>query len=231
MEKKYSNILTIVLVLAIVAILGVLIYLGIKLIGEPSKIRSEAEEAVEEFNQNTPDTSNSTSEESDISLEDALNNLGEDEVSSLYQKNEESTTDTYYNGYKVIGTISIPSIDLNYPILEENSSRAEKNSIIVTYPKNPKEALNKVGNVVFSGHNYQNGTFFSNISKLSTGSKIYIKDYTGNKVQYSVYNMYETSDSDFDFASRDTEGRREITLYTCSGEAGRRIVVYASEIT
>jgi sortase (surface protein transpeptidase) len=43
--------------------------------------------------------------------------------------------------------------------------------------------------------------------------------------------MYETSDSDFDFASRDTEGRREITLYTCSGEAGRRIVVYASEIT
>ena len=80
------------------------------------------------------------------------------------------------------------------------------------------------------GHNYKNGTFFSDIGKLTTGAKIYIKDTSGTKLEYQVYNSYETTDSDMTYATRETNGSREITLSTCSNEAGKRIIVYAKQI-
>ena len=189
-----------------------------------NKTNKKAEDVVSQFDKNTDntnnedkDSSNNNSSEADgnnSSLQDILDNLGNDNSNSIYQ--QQGNKDTYYEGYKVIGTISIPSIDVEYPILEE-------------YPQDPANAVNKPGNLVLWGHNYKNGTFFSDIGKLTTGAKIYIKDTSGTKLEYQVYNSYETTDSDMTYATRETNGAREITLSTCSNESGKRIIVYAKQ--
>ena len=72
----------------------------------------------------------------------------------------------------------------------------------------------KVVKAVLIGHNYRNGTFFSNNKKLTKGDKIYITDNDGNKVTYIVYKKYETSTGDFDYATRKIGDKREISLST-----------------
>ena len=104
-----------------------------------------------------------------------------------------------------------------------------KIAIVAVYPKDPASAINQPGNLVLWGHNYKDGTFFSNISQLSTGAKIYIKDTTGTKIEYQVYNVYETTDSDMTYATRDTDGAREVTLSTCADTSGKRTIVWARE--
>lgn len=233
MENRFGNLLSIMLIVAIVIVIGILSFFGYK-VYTSNKTNKEAEDVVSQFDKNTEDnntdSSNNNSSETEgnnSSLQDILDNLGNDSGNSIYQ--QQGNKDTYYEGYKVIGTISIPSIDVEYPILEENTSATLKIAIVAVYPQDPANAVNKPGNLVLWGHNYKNGTFFSDIGKLTTGAKIYIKDTSGTKLEYQVYNSYETTDSDMTYATRETNGAREITLSTCSNEAGKRIIVYAKQ--
>lgn len=236
MENKYGNLLSIMLIVAIVIVVVILGFFGYKVYNS-NKTNKKAEDVVSQFDKNTDntnsedkDSSNNNSSEADgnnSSLQDILDNLGNDNSNSIYQ--QQGNKDTYYEGYKVIGTISIPSIDVEYPILEENTSATLKIAIVAVYPQDPANAVNKPGNLVLWGHNYKNGTFFSDIGKLTTGAKIYIKDTSGTKLEYQVYNSYETTDSDMTYATRETNGAREITLSTCSNESGKRIIVYAKQ--
>ena len=89
--------------------------------------------------------------------------------------------------------------------------------------------LNQIGNTVIAGHNYRNGGFFGNNKKLELGDKIYITDAYGNKVEYTITNKYLTTDTDFEYASRDTQGKREISLSTCTSDASKRLVIWAKE--
>ena len=98
--------------------------------------------------------------------------------------------------------------------------------------------LNKVGNTVIMGHNYRNGTFFSDLYKLANNDEIYITDESGTRIKYLVYNIYETGAEDFDYAtgaedfdyaSRDTAGKREISLSTCTDDVNGRIIIWAKE--
>lgn len=233
MENRFGNLLSIMLIVAIVIVIGILSFFGYK-VYTSNKTNKEAEDVVSQFDKNTEDnntdSSNNNSSETEgnnSSLQDILDNLGNDSGNSIYQ--QQGNKDTYYEGYKVIGTISIPSIDVEYPILEENTSATLKIAIVAVYPQDPANAVNKPGNLVLWGHNYKNGTFFSDIGKLTTGAKIYIKDTSGTKLEYQVYNSYETTDSDMTYATRETNEAREITLSTCSNEAGKRIIVYAKQ--
>lgn len=236
MEGRFSNLLSTLLVIAIIVVIGILGFFAYK-VYTSNETTKKADDVVSEFDENTgtdqtkPD--DSTGDEGDDSeegpsLEEILGNLGDsDNPGSMYDQGEKK--DTYYQGYKVIGTISIPSINIEYPILEENTSATLKIAIVAVHPKNPGSAVNQPGNLVLWGHNYKNGTFFSDIGKLTTGSKIYIKDTSGTKLEYQVYNSYETTDSDMTYATRNTDGAREITLSTCANESGRRIIVWARE--
>ena len=228
MENRFGNLLSIMLIVAIVIVIGILSFFGYK-VYTSNKTNKEAEDVVSQFDKNTDSSNNNSSETegNNSSLQDILDNLGNDSGNSIYQ--QQGNKDTYYEGYKVIGTISIPSIDVEYPILEENTSATLKIAIVAVYPQDPANAVNKPGNLVLWGHNYKNGTFFSDIGKLTTGAKIYIKDTSGTKLEYQVYNSYETTDSDMTYATRETNGAREITLSTCSNEAGKRIIVYAKQ--
>lgn len=88
--------------------------------------------------------------------------------------------------------------------------------------------LNEPGNTVIIGHNYRNGIFFSNNKKLSEGDKIYITDEDGERVEYKIYYMTTTTPEDASYINKDTGGKREVTLVTCTDDVKARLVIYAS---
>lgn len=249
MEKKYGKTLTVVLIIAIIIIIGVLGYFAYR-VYDTTITDKNAGDKVSEFDQNTNNNNNNTNNNNNNnntntennqngnspSLDEIANNLAGNQSenqnsngNSMYQPTPENS-DTYYEGYKVIGTISIPTINVEYPILAENTSDTLKIAIVAVHPKNPEKAVNQVGNLVLWGHNYKNGTFFSDLGKLTHGDKVYIKDVSGTKLAYQVYNIYETTDSDFTYATRNTDGTREISLATCGDQAGKRTVIWAREV-
>ena len=155
MENRFGNLLSIMLIVAIVIVIGILSFFGYK-VYTSNKTNKEAEDVVSQFDKNTEDnntdSSNNNSSETEgnnSSLQDILDNLGNDSGNSIYQ--QQGNKDTYYEGYKVIGTISIPSIDVEYPILEENTSATLKIAIVAVYPQDPANAVNKPGNLVLWG--------------------------------------------------------------------------------
>ena len=130
-----------------------------------------------------------------------------------------------YKGFEVLGTIEIPKTTVKYPILAKLSAKALDTAVVAIYPR--EVHLNTVGNVVIAGHNYRNGSFFSNNKRLAIGDKIIITDLDGNKVTYSIYNKYQTTENDTKSYNKDTNGRKEITLSTCTDDSKARIIIEA----
>ena len=87
--------------------------------------------------------------------------------------------------------------------------------------------LNEEGNTVIIGHNYRNGLFFSNNKKLNNGDKIYITDNSGKKLEYTIYQKFETTPEDTSFYQRDTDGKPEVTLSTCTDDSKARLIIFA----
>ena len=136
------------------------------------------------------------------------------------------STQVKYKGYNVEGKIEIPAIDLEYPILEKTTPTSIEAAVAIMYSAN---GLNQPGNTVIAGHNYRNGDFFGNNDKLKLGDKVYITDNSGTKIKYTIYNIYETSPDDSDFIRRETNGKREISLSTCTDNSKARLIIWAVE--
>ena len=86
---------------------------------------------------------------------------------------------------------------------------------------------NEVGNFCIVGHNYRNNRFFSKVPSLENGDIIEITDTSGNTLRYSVYNKYEVIPEDLSCTSQLTNGRKEITLITCTNDSKKRVIVKA----
>lgn len=138
-----------------------------------------------------------------------------------------SNVTTKYKEFTVIGTIQIPKIDFKYPILQENNKEALETSVVLMYTS---QGLNKEGNSVITGHNYRNGTMFSKLNKLFKGDYIYITDNTGTNLKYKIYNIYEDAENENSYITRNTEGKKEITLSTYSDENKAKIIIFAKEV-
>lgn len=240
--SKFSNILTMILVVLIVAIIGVIGYFAYDTL-HAKKVDSNALSAIDEFEQATQKVkrkiertnttvTNETTEESNTSssLGDIANQLAENTNTT-----EEPTTQTgegeepepvFYEGYEVKGTIEIPATKVNYPILDAITKKS-LNVAIGLVPYGP--GINQVGNTILYGHNFRNGTFFSNNKKLKNGDEIKITDQKGETVKYIIYNIYQTTANDAEYMTRDTEGRREISLQTCTDDSKNRIIIWAAE--
>lgn len=132
-----------------------------------------------------------------------------------------------YKGFEVVGQIEIPKISLDLPILETVSQSSLRTSVAFLYGV----GINQIGNTVIVGHNYQNGTFFSDLDQLESGDYIKITDMEDNVVNYKVYEIKITTPDDGSFYDRDTNGKREITLTTSTDDTTGRFVVLASETT
>lgn len=212
-NSKYSNFLTVLLVIAIIAIIGVVAYCGYD-IYKKYYTNKEAEEAISQFDASTQQDENTEDENTDFQIE------GIDETQNIDTSTE---TQTKYKGYNMVGYIEIPKISIKYPVLE----KVTKKSIQVAVAILDGPGLNQVGNTLIIGHNYRNGLFFSNLKKLSNGDAIYITDLSGTKLKYTVYSVYETDPQDITYMSRDTAGRKEISLSTCTNDGSARTIVWA----
>lgn len=228
-NSKYSKTLTVILIVVIIAIIGLLIFFGVD-VYRRYYIESTAGDAVEEFKDEVNKIASLPVDENTI-LNDVSPNV---DLNTLYQNNgssidDDEITGVDYMGYSMIGTIEIPKTDIEYPIIadEDASINSLNVAIVKLYPSS--DLLNEVGNTVLAGHNYKNGTFFSNNKKLEKGDEIYITDLTGRKVTYEIYNIYETTTSDSEYMNRDTNGRREISLSTCTDDTKARLIIWAAE--
>lgn len=217
MNSKYSTFLTVLLVVVIVAIVAIIGFLGVKFVlSENSK--KQAETFVDEFPKNDDNTTQTeTTESTDV-------NINVDVQQSTQQTNSEEK-EQRYNGFLIAGTIEIPVTGLKCPVLaeEEYSKSALETSVVILHGV----GLNQVGNTTIVGHNYRNGSFFSNNKKLNIGDKIYITDLTGKRVAYTIYNKYEGTDTETDYMTRDTQGAMEISLSTCTDDSKARLIIWA----
>ena len=223
-ESKYSKVLTIILVIVIVAIVALLGFLAFDYIKNYNSTK-QASDFVEDYQGNitTSDENGDDSTEGNVTLDTSNEATLSDSSTSGSSSGKKK-----YNGYDVLGTMKIPSLNIEYPILEQNSAGALNTALILLYPK---DNLNKPGNSVIQGHNYRNGMFFSNLKKITNGAKIYVTDYTGKSLTYEVYNKFEASSTDSSFYTRDTNGLAELTLSTCTDASNDvRTIVFAKQI-
>lgn len=152
---------------------------------------------------------------------------------------EESTTNhptvqTTAKGYQytTIGAINIPKINVRYPIIDGLTDTTEETEDLlkISPTKFWGPELNEVGNFCIVGHNYRNTRFFSKVPTLVNGDIIEITDLSGQMLQYKVYNKYQVDPTDVSCTTQLTNGRKEITLITCTDDSKQRVVVKAVEI-
>lgn len=229
-EKKFSKILIAISIIVAIVIVALLGYWGYN-IYKKNVERKEAGEAINSAENNirrpgyttVPGIGNGTGNGNSNS--NTANNSTFIDVNTLTEEGTNNTTGEQgvkkqnYKGYALAGYIEIPSIKLSpekMPILERFNSGSSEVAPGINYGP----GLNKVGNTVVFGHNYRNGTHFSNIENLKTNDVIYVTDlYNGHqRVKYTVYNVFQTAANDFDYASESTNGAKVISLSTCYGD-------------
>lgn len=141
-----------------------------------------------------------------------------------------STKSTYTasNGktYEIVGKIKIPSINVDYSILSETSDALLKVSVCKFWGSNP----NEIGNLCVAGHNYRNKRFFSKVPTLKVGDIIEITDLNNNTLKYSVYDKYTVDPTDTSCTSQITNGKKIVTLITCTDDSKQRVIVQAEAI-
>lgn len=231
--KKYNAFLTILLIIlaiSLIILVGYAIYtLYDNYMADQSAVdlMSQFENNYENYDEEEiPDENNSEIQEQ------TPGENGNTTVQANPNKNPSSggssyKVGTYYKEYKVIGMISIPKLNIQYPIFNVDNSTTLRVGTVAIYPSNAETVLNTQGNVVIAGHNYRNSRMFSKLYTLNEGDSIYITNIYGAKLEYKVYNNYTTGSMDFDYATRDTNGYTEISLTTCTTDASTRTIIWA----
>lgn len=154
------------------------------------------------------------------------------EMTSKENDKKQKEVYTTANGYRYtsIASISIPKINVNYPILEGETSTLEetetllKNSPTKFWGPDP----NEVGNFCIVGHNYRNSRFFSKVPTLQIGDQIQLT--TDKTLTYEVYEKYTVDPNDVSCTSQKTNGKREVTLITCTDDSKLRVIVKCREV-
>lgn len=220
MNSKYSNLLTVLLVIVIIAIIGIIGFLGYKYY-QTNTIKSSSEDFVDSFEKNVDSNNKGNTNNTNTSGNNQLEGVEENKNTT----NSGSVSAPKYNGFTTAGTIEIPATGVKGPIIaqSEYSKSALENAVVELYGN----GLNQVGNTTIVGHNYRDGSFFSNNKKLNIGDKIYITDLTGQRLSYTIYNKYEASDTESDYMTRDTQGAIEISLSTCTDDSKARLIIWA----
>ncbi len=228
-NNKYNLFLTILLVVIIVAITGILVFLGINY-NKRSNIAKQRDAILQQLDEFGKEDNTVTETETANT-----NTTANTSVELEYDKNEITSTSSgngggyqrpklEYDGYRVLGKIKIPATGIEELVLDKVTTKSIESAVAVLYGP----GLNKPGNTVIVGHNYRNGTLFSNNKNLQVGDKIYITDEGGTQVQYTITKKYITYAQDAEFFTRDTEGRKEISLSTCTDDSQSRLIIWAA---
>ena len=146
-----------------------------------------------------------------------------------------SSTQVGDTTYSTEAIITIPKIDISYPVLSESSDELLEISVNRYWPKQGELKPNEIGNYCIVGHNYRNGKMFGRLNELEYGDIVELEDMSGRTVKYKVYRKYVVEPTDTSCTSQLTEdGRelafRELTLITCTNYGTQRLVVKCREV-
>lgn len=132
--------------------------------------------------------------------------------------------------YTTDSILKIPTIGLEYAVLSDTSAELLNISLNKYWGPNP----NEVGNYCIVGHYYdsyiETGKMFGRLHKLQNGDIAELTDLTGRTIKYQVYNKYVVKPTDTRCTSQLTNGKRELTLITCTNHGKERLVLKLREI-
>ena len=135
------------------------------------------------------------------------------------------------NGYKVIGIVKIPKIELEYPILDIDTYNPEetKEPMKISIVKYWGGQVNDYGNLSIAGHNNYDGTMFGKTKHLEIGDTVELTDLNGNTVTYQIYDKFITDPNDVTILATNDNTIRETTLITCTNGNRERLILKAKE--
>lgn len=185
-----------ILIVLIISITSIAIAVSFKFIKEYNN-QKKTKEIVTNINKKIKDTNSDTAEKMNIEIK----------------------------GHQVIGIIKIPTINMEYPILE--TTTAETLNLSIT--KFWGNEINEVGNVTLAGHNNLSGVMFGKIKKLKIGDVIELTDMQNITLKYEIFKTYIIDPNDISCILPENEGTREITLITCTTGGKNRYIVKARQ--
>lgn len=120
------------------------------------------------------------------------------------------------NGYRYIGILEVPDLDLSLPVMEDWSYNQLRIS-----PCRYSGALYQ-DNMVIAGHNYTK--HFSKVKRLPGGSEIRFIDMEGRVFYYKIVNIETLKPSEVDYLIEDSDDW-DLTLFTCTYTGRTRAVI------
>lgn len=135
--------------------------------------------------------------------------------------------------YFPVATIKIPKINVEYAVLNKTSDTLLKISPTRFWGPDMDKGVfdaNEVGNFCIVGHNYRNSKFFSKVPTLENGDTIQLTDMKGRIVTYALYDKYIVDQTNVACTDQYTEGRKEVTLITCTNDSKARVVAKFKEV-
>ena len=130
--------------------------------------------------------------------------------------------------YYTEAVLKIASLGIEYPVLSDSSEELLKISLNRIH--GPSKGPNEVGNYVIAGHNYKSGKMFGKLPNIKIGDIVELTDLSGRMIQYKVYKKYIVDPTDVSCTSQHTNGKREITLITCTNNGEKRHIIKAEAI-
>ena len=123
------------------------------------------------------------------------------------------------NGDEFIGTITIPSINLELPVLSKFSNSNLKKAPCRYYGNLFTNDL------IICAHAYE--TFFANLNKLKQNDLIIFTDVDGNIYTYEVLEVEVLKETDVE---KMVNNEFDLTLYTCTYDNTGRITVRCNRV-
>lgn len=155
-------------------------------------------------------------------------NIKETESTKKLQMAAATSIYTAPNGkkYETIGVVRIPKLNIEYPILSKTTDELMKVAPCKFHGGNP----NEVGNLCIVAHNYRRkNVFFSDVKNMVVGDIVEIQDLSQRTLQYEVYDIHTVMPDNVDDTTQKTNGRKEVTLITCTDDSKQRIIVRCKE--
>lgn len=215
--KKKKRFYKIQFVLSLLALIILISYVVQRNLTE-IKQKTEAQNLLNDFS--SLDTTVADDDTLIVSLSESAEEIKE-EPKVLDQFNTVYKTDSGME-YRVDSILNIPSLEINYPVLNDSNNELLK----ISLNKFWGGEANSVGNYCIVGHNYDGkDIFFGKLHKIKNGDIVELKDKTGKTLKYQVYNKFIVEPTDVACTSQLTNGKTEMTLITCANGGKNRLIV------
>ena len=224
MKAKIYRFLFIILLIIAVVLLSLIIRKRVNRNFDEKENQEIVEQFFDIYSYNNQDFENNIDTkniENIEDIEDIENNVKVNKVQSLKMR-----------GYDVIGIVTIPKIQIEYPILALEKSNPEETKVPMKFAivKYWGGNVNDYGNLSIAGHNNHDGTMFGKTKKLVVGDIVKLTDTNNQTISYEIYDIFITDPNDVNILKTEDNSIREVTLITCTNGNKQRLVLKAKEI-